>query len=157
MEGSTTGALRPADDPGWSSYAETILVFPGSAPGEVPLSKPIGEEGRAVFAAAGLPGAFGVLTAENPYGRPADPTENVRRREQLLDELRAAGASPVQVEGVSPDRRHREIGVALRWPRDAVVELARRWEQSAIYWFDGQDMWVVGALTVAAPWKLEPR
>ena len=157
MEGPTTGALRPADDPGWSSYAETILVFPDSAPGEVPLSRPIGAAGRAVFEAAGLPGAFGVMTAENPFGRPADPAENARRRERLSAELRAAGASPVRVEGVSPDRQHREIGVGLRWSCDAVIELARRWEQSAIYWFDGRDMWVVGALTVAPPWKLEPQ
>lgn len=149
--------LRPADDPGWASYAETTLVFPESAGGEVSLQRAIGPAERAVFEAAGLPGAFGVMTAENPYGRPADPGENARRRDRLLAELRAAGESPIRVDGVSPDRRHREIGVALRWPREAVVELARRWEQSAIYWFDGHDMWVVGALTVAAPWKLEPQ
>lgn len=157
MEGRATDALHPADDPGWSSYAEAILVIHGSSPIEVPLSRPIGAPERTAFAAAGLPGEFGLVTAENPFGRPLSAAENAARREQLAAELAAAGETPVRVDGWSPDRLHREIGVALCWPQMAVVELARRWGQSAIYWFDGHAMWVIGALTVAPPWKLEPQ
>ena len=156
VEGRTTGALLPADDPGWASYAETILVIHGSTPVEVPLSRPIGARERAAFAAAGLPGPFGVLTADNPFGRPMSAEGNAARRTQLAAELDSAGVAAVRVDGYSPDRQHHEVGVALQWPQHEVVALAKRWEQSAIYWFDGESMWVIGALTVAPPWKLEP-
>jgi hypothetical protein len=62
----------------------------------------------------------------------------------------------VRVDGLSRDRRRVEVGVALPWPMAAVRDLARRWEQSAIYWYDGSAMWVIGALTEAPPWRLEP-
>lgn len=149
--------MHPADDPRWASYAETILVVHGSSPIEVPLSKPIGAHGRAAFQAAGLPGCFGLVTPENPFGRPMTPEENATRRAEFVAELAALGEVPVRVDGLSPDRSHREIGVALGWPLESVLQLARRWEQSAIYWFDGEAMWVIGALTVAPPWKLVPR
>ena len=64
---------------------------------------------------------------------------------------------PVRIDGLSPDRQHREIGVGLPWSREDVVDLGRRWDQSAIYWFDGTHMWVIGALTAAPPWRLEPQ
>lgn len=149
--------MRPADDPGWSSYAETILVVHGPNPVEVDLRRPIGARERAAFLAAGLEGSFGLVTAENPFGRAASPEENARRREALAAELRAAGVEAIRVDGLSPDRQHREIGVALRWPLEAVRDLARRYDQSAIYWFDGGAMWVIGALTVAPPWRLVPQ
>jgi hypothetical protein len=97
------------------------------------------------------------MTADNPFGQTLDPAENAERRSRLTSELAARGASPVRVDGLSADRRHREIGVALSWSCDDVVALARRWDQSAIYWFDGGAMWVIGALTQAPPWKLEPQ
>lgn len=149
--------MRPADDPGWSSYAETILVVHGGSPIEVPLSRPITERERSAFRAAGLPGSFGLVTPDNPFGRPATEAINADRRQRFHAELAARGTAAVRVDGLSPDRQHREVGVALPWPLDDVLVLARRWEQSAIYWFDGEAMWVIGALTVAAPWKLEPQ
>jgi len=156
-EDPATITMRPADDSGWSSYAETILVVHGRSPIEVPLDRPIADGGRAAFRAAGLPGSFGLVTSDNPFGRPVSDAVNAERRERFARELAAMQVTPVRVDGLSPDRLHREVGVALSWPLEQVLELARRWEQSAIYWFDGQDMWVIGALTAAPPWKLEPR
>jgi hypothetical protein len=150
-------AMRPADDPGWSSYAETILVVHGHSPIEIPLTHPIGPREQAAFQAVGLTGSFGLVTAENPFGRPLDAQENAVRRQALAAELTTLGESPPRVDGLSPDRTHREIGVALCWPLEAVRDLARRWEQSAIYWFDGDAMWVIGALTEAPAWRLGPR
>ncbi len=148
--------MRPGDDPGWSAYAGTILLVHGPVPAEIDLSRPIGAKERAVFLAAGLPGCFGLVTAENPRGRNADPAENAVRRARLDAELAAAGPRPVRVDGLSRDRRRVEIGVALAWPLEGVRQLARRWDQSAIYWYDGDAMWVIGALTEADPWRLAP-
>jgi hypothetical protein len=152
-----TGMMRPADDPGWSSYKETILVVHGRSPREVALDQPIGAREQAAFQAAGLTGCFGLVTPDNPFGRALPAAENAERRRGFDAELAAIGALVIRVDGLSPDRLHREVGVALRWPLEAVRQLARRWEQSAIYWFDGHAMWVVGALTVSPPWKLVPQ
>ncbi len=156
QDSATGGPMRPADDPGWSAYAEAILLVHGPSPAEVDLMRPLGAKEHAVFHAAGLPGCFGLVTAENPRGRDVSPEENAARRARFDAELAARGERPVRVDGLSRDRRRAEIGVALAWPMEAVLELARRWDQSAIYWFDGGTMWVIGALTVAEPWRLEP-
>ncbi len=148
--------MRPGDDPGWSAYAGTILLVHGPTPADIDLSRPIGAKERAVFLAAGLPGCFGLVTAENPRGRDADAAGNAARRARLDAELAAAGHRPVRVDGCSRDRRRVEVGVALAWSLEAVRALARRWEQSAIYWYDGDAMWVIGALTEADPWRLAP-
>lgn len=148
--------MRPGDDPGWSAYAGTILLVHGPIPAEVDLSRPLGAKECAVFLAAGLPGCFGLVTAENPRGVGASASDNAARRARLDEELAAAGHRPIQVDGLSRDRRRAEIGVALAWPLAAVRELARRLEQSAIYWYDGDAMWVIGALTEAEPWRLAP-
>jgi len=146
--------MRPGDDPGWAAYAETILRVHGPILAEVDLARPLGAKERAVFHAAGLPGCFGLVTAENPRGRDLTPDENADRRARFESELARSGTHPVRVDGLSRDRRRVEIGVALPWPLADVRALARRWEQSAIYWFDGHAMWVVGALTVTDPWRL---
>jgi hypothetical protein len=144
--------MRPEDDPGWASYAETHLVIHGPVPVRIDLAHPLGPREGAGLVASGLPGTFGLVTPENPFGHPSDAAQNAERLARFLAEL---GPRPhVRVDGVSPDGAHVEHGVALAWPCAEVVALAERWEQSAIYWFDGQAFWVVGALTVAAPWRL---
>lgn len=153
----TADSLHPSDDPGWDGYGETILEVHGRTLGEVDLTLPIGPRELAIFAGAGLAGTFGILTAENPRGLPAPPEENAHRRATLQAELEEQGVAAVRIDGLSRDRQHREIGVAIRWPMPEVIELARKWQQSAIYWFDGHHMWVIGALTVAQPARLPAR
>jgi hypothetical protein len=147
--------MRPADDPGWASYAETILLVHGASPREVDLARPLGARERAVFLAAGLPGSFGLVTSDNPRGRNATPADNAERRARFRS-APGMGGHLTRVDGLSRDRRRAEVGVALPWSMRAVRRLAREWDQSAIYWFDGTAMWVIGALTEAPPWRLEP-
>jgi hypothetical protein len=146
--------MRPEDDPGWASYAETILVFHGDPPLEVPLSLPVSPSTRAALAARGLGGPFGLVTPCNPRGRRTDASENAARLRAFLAALDQRGVGFHRVDGVSPDRLHVEPGVALAWPQESVVTLAREWEQSAIYWWDGERFFVIGALTLAPPWPL---
>lgn len=146
--------MRPEDDPAWASYAETVLRVHGSVPGEIDLARPIDAGARAVLHAAGLSGRFGLVTPCNPRGRRLSAAENAARWDRFVANLSAQGHAPVRVDGQSPDRQHVESGVALPWAREAVVALARDWDQSAIYWFDGDAFWVVGALTDTAGLKL---
>jgi hypothetical protein len=146
--------MLPADDPGWASYADAILRLHGTPAVEVDLAQPVAVKARAAFASAGLDGPFGLVTPCNPRGQGASPHTNETLLARFLAELDAAGKRYVRADGLSRERRHVEQGVALAWPRADVVALARKWDQSAIYWWDGAAFWVVGALTHTAPMRL---
>ena len=148
--------MQPGEDPGWASYGETILRIHSATPFEIDLAGPVTAAHREALRAAGLPGSFGLLTPENPRGRELPAGENAARLRRFHEELVEGRLHPIPVDGLSPDRARVEHGAALDLPQKRVVALAVRWEQSAIYWFDGAAMWVVGALTEAPPWRLGP-
>ncbi len=154
MPNAGAQTLRPEADPGWASYARTILRVHGDPPIDVDLACPVSPATRDALRARGLDGSFGVMTPGNPYGRPAAAADNVARMARFLAALDAGGKRYIRVDGRSPDARHVEMGVALAWSQADVVALARKWEQSAIYWWDGDAFWVIGALTCSQPWRL---
>jgi hypothetical protein len=68
---------------------------------------------------------------------------------------RPTDAAPaLRVDGVSPDGAHRERSVAVRLPKADVVALGRRYQQSAVFWFDGGAFWLLGAEAAAEPQRL---
>jgi hypothetical protein len=149
--------MRPEDDPGWASYADTILAFPGADPLEIDLRTPPGPDVCRALADRGLCGSFGLVTPQNPRGRRSSSEDNAARLDRFLAQLDRQGARYLLVDGLSRDRQHAERGVALAWSQEDVVALARAWDQSAIYWFDGEHFWVIGALTLVEPWRLGAR
>ena len=144
--------MRPEDDPSWHRYPETILEFYRRPDDPEPivcvdLRRPVPEEVRARLAEVGFDGAFGVVTAAAPVGEPQADSFDRAREADLEQEVRTgAHAFAMRVDGVSPDGEHRERSVAVKLPRAEVVELARDFGQSAIFWYDGADFWLVGAL-----------
>jgi hypothetical protein len=146
--------LRPDDDPGWGAYAQTILHVQGHPPIDIDLAHAVSATQRVALSDHGLEGPFGVMTPCNPYGHMAAPGDNAARMTRFLAGLDAAGKRYIRVDGRSPDGRHVETGVALAWSQADVVALARKWQQSAIYWWDGSAVWVIGALTRSRPWRL---
>ncbi len=102
---------------------------------------------RDALAAMGLEGEFGVLTAFNPRGIDLPADENTRRMSQLESELTSLGDEFVRVDACSPDRLHCECSVALKGDRDRAIDIAKRWEQLAIFWWDGSRFWIHGAIT----------
>ena len=152
--------MRPSDDPAWDRYPETILEFfhepDDAAPAvRVDLRAPLEREARERLAELGLDGPFGVVTAAAPRGA-AQLDDFDRARQAELDEVARAVGGPAtrRVDGVSPDGEHRERSVAVRLPKSEVVELGRRWQQSAVFWYDGADFWLLGALVEAAAERL---
>ena len=99
---------------------------------------------------------FAVLTAANPRGRLVDGRQNARRDRRLMTALAMMGRSCLRADGVSPDGAHRERGVAAMLRQREAAELARRYGQSAYFWFDGEAFWLVGALVRAEPIPLPP-
>jgi hypothetical protein len=148
-------------------YAETILEFtgPGPDPIRIDLRRPLTAADRAAVVRLGLDGPFAVLTAENPGGEHADeaPTpeaaqaraaSNHRRTARLLDHLEQVGARAVPVDGVAPGGDHRERCVATPLGLGEAVALASRFDQVALFWYDGARFWLLPANADAAPHAL---
>ena len=156
------------NDEKWAQYPCTILEFAPPDRLRIDLRRPLGTAERATLAALGLDRPFAVLTAENPLGENAEdkPTaaeeaaterRNAGRRLELEAELRKGGVEFQPCDGVAPDGEYRERGVAVVLPREQAVMLARRFGQLAIFWFDGRNFSLVGAVARNAAEKLPKR
>ena len=148
-----TEKTKPVDKR-WSSYPETVLHFPGDPPAMVDLRVPVESSIRNAFHALGLPGEFAVLTAFNPRGVDKSKEENDRRMKELEAELQSVGHSFVRLDACSPDKSHCECSVAIWTSLDQAIEIAKRWKQIAIFWWDLSSFWIYGAMSEANPIKL---
>ena len=142
---------RKPTDERWSSYPETVLDF-GDVMIDlrVPLEQPI----KYGLAAIGLDKPFGVLTPYNPRGVDTSKEVNDRRLDEMKAELTSAGHFFFELDACSPDKSHCECSVALVADRSTVIEIAKRWEQVAIFWYDGSAFWIYGAISEADPIRL---
>lgn len=149
----------------WKAYPNTVLEFAGGDGVRVDLRQPVEEKTRVALHRLGLTGPFAVLTAENPCGdnvedaptdRQAEAREerNERRTSRLEQELIRHSTPFARVDGVSPDGRYREHCLAVLLPEAEAVELARRLEQLALFWFDGETFWLLPAEANQAPTRL---
>ena len=87
-------------------------------------------------------GVFWIITAHNPGGHVREAAANQADDLQLQAALE--GLARLPVAGCSPDLAHREDGWAVRFPsRAAALELARRFDQRAIYEVHGGEMWLI--------------
>ena len=142
--------LTPSDDSAWSHYPQTVLEIDrdgGSL--RIDLRTPLSGDDRRALATLGPAASFGIVTAANPAGAPVDPAANERRHAALKQWIVDHGYVHHAATGSSPDGTHVEHGFAVWLERDDVVALARRFDQSAIFWFDGGAFWLVGALVDA--------
>jgi hypothetical protein len=90
---------------------------------------------RAVLPAAGLPAAFGVVTACNPNGHTVAKEENHQATDALRSALTAENHFFFPVIGGSQDFSHAEpgFGVLFKSPEEA-VSWGRRYQQEAVFW-----------------------
>ena len=82
------------------------------------------------------------------------PAENEKRRQELDARLAADGYKFARVDACSPDRVHCEASVAVVMPQEKAIELARELEQVAIFWFDRERFWILGAIAESDPLML---
>ena len=145
-----TEKKKPIDER-WSSYPETVLYFSGEPPVMIDLRMEVTPALRKGLAALGLAGEFAVLTAFNPRGVDTSDDENRRRMAELEAELESVGERFVRLDACSPDKSHCECSVALEAARERAIDIARRFEQVAIFWYDGRKFWIVGAISDSDP------
>lgn len=144
---------KPRDER-WGAYPETVLILPGESEVMLDLREPVPRATRNALTAMGLGDPFGVLTAFNPRGVDLSEAENSHRMAALEKELTRSGDDFVRVDACSPDRSHCECSVAVKGTRDRSIELAKRWDQLAIFWWDGATFWLYGAIIEIEPLKL---
>jgi uncharacterized protein DUF3293 len=138
-------------DPDWHRYPDTVLRFRTTPEVRVDLREPVSKDLLARMEQIGFGGPFAVLTAHDPRGEDEPAEVNDRRAAELDERLESAGAQFVHVDACSPDGSHCEMSVAAAIPKDLAVRLACEFEQVAIFWFDGEKFWIVGALAPADP------
>jgi hypothetical protein len=138
----------------WSSYPETVLYFAGDPEVMVDLRVSLEPAVRRGLGAIGLDGEFAIVTAFNPRGVDIGEEENDRLMKEFEAELESSGDRFVRVDACSPDRSHCECSVAIKSDFHRAIEMAVRWEQIAIFWFDGDTFWIYGAIESIEPIKL---
>jgi hypothetical protein len=131
----------------WAKYPETVLRFATNPPVSVDLRAPVSGSVCDAFLASGIDGCFAVITACNPRGENVSDDENDRRSTRLEDELSESGKRFVRVDACSPDQSHCERSIALEVPLARAVAIARRYDQLAVFWFDGAEFWIEPVLS----------
>lgn len=109
---------------------------------EVPVCIPLGDAAPKV-AKLGLGPTLAVITPCNPFGVEVGPSVNVERLATFRRELVQAGIPNVEADGWSSDHAHVERGNACALDLEAAIALARKWDQLALFWFDGSQFTIV--------------
>jgi hypothetical protein len=82
-----------------------------------------------------FPSAFAIITAYNPNGEESPEDLNVAANQRLEQEIEKRGHAWFPVTGGSPDFSHVEPGYGIILPSlTEAKEMARRFEQEAIFW-----------------------
>lgn len=127
--------------PAWGPYPDTLLHFP-EADLIVDLRREISPHTWTALARLGFEGPFAVVTACNPLGRSAGEPANLRLSALLsaVVRWRYPGARPAH--GAAASGTHFESGWALPVSLEEARELAARFFQMGIFWFDGDRFFI---------------
>lgn len=141
-------------DPDWARYPETILSFEGPPSLEIDLRDVISADIQMGIRRLGFPATFAVMTAHDPRGRDVTAEENARLQTALECDLTESQFAFIRVDACSPDRSHCECSVAVNVEQGVAVDIARRYEQVAIFWYDGKAFWLLGVVLESDPLRL---
>ena len=141
-------------DPDWSRYPETILHFSVEPPLSIDLRAMVTDAGLAGLRRIGLAEPFAVITAFDPRGENLSAEENDQLARRLDARLREMNLKFTRVDACSPDGGHCECSVAVNLPMEAAVRLGAEFGQVALFWFDGAQFWILGALLPTGPIRL---
>jgi hypothetical protein len=141
----------------WEDFSDTVLHFETNPPFSFDLRHALSENSRALFRGIDFERSFGIMTAEDPMGVQQGQTVNSERTSNLRKELSKLGCSYVWLDACSPDRSHCERSVALALDLETVAGIARRYDQLAVFWFDGSAFWIIPVCSDNAALKLPAR
>ena len=133
-------------DPDWPRYPETILIFATQPAVEIDLREIPSAAALSTLKTVGLGVPFAIVTAFDPHGQDLSAGDNEERSSALDRRLSAGGHRFTRVDCCSPDRSHCECSVAVAMRQEDAIALAKELGQVAIFWFDGDRFWILGAL-----------
>ena len=94
-----------------------------------------------------LPDSFGIVTACNPDGVEVGSAENLRLDRELGSLLSSSDVKHFRVTGGSRDMTHAEPGYGCLVDRERIVELGRKWNQEAVFWVEGDNLFLIPCAT----------
>lgn len=118
------------------------------------MDEPAGGQALEALFAHGLCVEFAVITADNPLGRLQSREENEQASIRLESRLAELLVHCVPCDGCCRQALHRERGFATELPLAKAIEIAAEFGQSAIYWFDRREFWLVPVLEPAVAERL---
>lgn len=121
-------------------YPNTVLQLAKAAP--IDLREALGPVQRATFSSNGLNGAFAILSAYPAPDQRRSQSDSERLTERLRRVIAAFDVRAIDVLASSVDGRHREPSLAAALSRRDALAIARLFEQAALFWFDGERMWI---------------
>ncbi len=127
--------------PAWGPYPDTLLNFP-EADLTVDLRREISPHTRTALARLGLECPFAVVTACNPLGRPIGESSNLRLTAVLSAVVGWRYPTARPAHGAAASGTHREPGWALPVSLPEARNLAARFFQRGIFWFDGDRFYI---------------
>lgn len=139
--------MDSSEAPDWGNFPSTVLHFAGPNPLSIDLRVKVSRDEIRALTRRASDQTFGVVTAQNPMG----VAQATGRNEELAAELRREVSARVvpfaPVNACSPDGSHCERSLAVAMPCAGLIELACRYQQLAIFWFDGRSFWIVPAMS----------
>ena len=142
---------------GWGDFPSTVLQFLSESPFALDLRVSIGETELAALQEAGFEHTFGIVTAHDPMGVEQPHETNAMLAAKLEANVARMNAHHVEVDACTPDSSHCEQSMAVDIDLEAAVSLASRYNQLAIFWFDGAAFWIVPARSTKSRLRLPVR
>lgn len=136
----------------WGPFPDTILRFCSVPPLIVDLRSEVSDSSRVGFRKLGFERTFGVVSAHDPMGLRQQAAVNTGLGASLQADVAELSAAQSPVDACSPDGSHREASIAIALDLQPLIDLAKRYDQLAIFWFDGDAFWIVPARST--DWKL---
>lgn len=141
---------------GWGPYPETILDFHSEPPLRIDLRQQVADAARKSLISMGFEHSFGIVTAHDPMGVVQSAAANAALDASLQAAVAECGVAQSWLDACNPDGSHCERSVAIALDLQSLIELAYRYEQLALFWYDGETFWIVPVRSTAARLKLPP-
>ncbi|HEY5087064.1 MAG TPA: DUF3293 domain-containing protein [Gemmatimonadaceae bacterium] len=138
------GQQQPPDTrAAWGDFPDTVLHFASATTFSVDLRRDIDGATSAYLSCLGFERSFGVVSAQDPMGVTPTATANADLAARLQTEVAAMRAAYACLDACNPDRSHCEKSIAIALDLQSSIALAYRYNQLAIFWFDGESFWIV--------------
>jgi len=139
---------------GWGDFPETVLHFDSTPVLVLDLRQRVSATALSAIREIGFEQQFGIVTAQDPMGVTQAKDVNAALATRLRTEVADLHVPYLGVDACSPDHSHCEQSVAVALGLRQSIDLACRYDQLAIFWFDGAAFWIVPARSCNARTRL---